>query len=130
MKLIFIILFFFLSIFCFGSTFNSIQNGDWSNDNTWDGSGTPTSNGDVIHIYHDVIMNYDLFFSFDSLIIHPGGSLVGIYDLIVKAGSYLGIYDYLEVCDLAFSNGSIIYVDVDGSIQVNCDLINNNNYDF
>ena len=93
-----------------GVTFNSIQDGDWNNDNTWDGVGIPSSNGDVIHIYHDVILTNDITFSFDSLVIH-NGSLVGDYTLDIKSGSYLGVYTYLEVCDLIFRNGSVVYFD-------------------
>lgn len=128
-KLLLIALFFSLIFTATSATFNSIQNGDWNNDNTWDGSGIPNSNGDVIHIYHDVVMTNDINFSFDSLIIYSGGSLVGNYYLMVKANCYLGLYNYLEVCDLEFANGSVIYIDASASLQVNCDFINRNNSD-
>lgn len=129
MKKLLTILLLLISLISYSATFNSIQNGDWNNDNTWDGSGIPSSNGDIIHIYHAVVMTNDITFSFDSLIIYSGGSLIGNYDLMVKANCYFGLYNYLEVCDLEFANGSVVYVDYAASIQVNCNLTNNNNSD-
>lgn len=129
MKKIIVILLLLVSAISYSATFNSIQNGDWSNDNTWDGSGIPSANGDIIHIYHNVIMTGNITFSFDSLIIHTGGSLIGNYYLLVKAGCYLGLYNYLEVCDLEFANGSVVYISQSASLQVNCDFINRNNSD-
>lgn len=126
-KFLFILLLLFSFNIVKGVTYTSTQDGDWNVSVTWGGAGIPSNNNsDVIHIYHDVVMTGDIT-KFDSLVIHSGGSLIGNYHLEVKSGSYLEINGSLEVEDLTFNNGSEVVIN--GTVQVNGDLTNNNNSD-
>jgi hypothetical protein len=51
------------------------------------------------------------------------------YNLSVPANTFIYIYGTLEVYDLTFSNGSIVYVGPNGHIIVHHNLTNNNNSD-
>lgn len=129
MKFLITLYILFLSNFLIGSTYNSVQDGNWNNNNSWSPTGTPSANHDVIHIYHDIIMTSDIVFSFDTLYIHGGGSLSGSYDLVVQPNCVLIIDGDLDLDNLTFKNGSVVIINNTGNVTINNDLVNENNSD-
>lgn len=124
-----LVLVFFISFGCRAATHTTISDGLWDDANAWDNTVVPSANGDIIHIHHDVVLNQDVNFAFDRMIIHPGGSLKGDNDLFIRAGSRLEVEDSLRVYHLTFANQSVVFVTNTGNIKVMGDFVNKNNSD-
>ncbi|MFW5768286.1 MAG: hypothetical protein ACOCXO_07960, partial [Bacteroidota bacterium] len=124
-----LVLVIFTSIGCRAATHTTVSDGLWDDANAWDNTIVPSANGDIIHIHHDIVLNQDVDFQFDRMIIHPGGSLKGDNDLYIRANSRLEVKDSLRVYHLTFANQSEVFVSNTGNIKVMGDFKNKNNSD-
>lgn len=130
MRKILFILFIFSYMLSFSTIFNSVSNGNWTNENTWDGSGVPQKS-DVIFIKHDITLDRELggsnSFSGELEVEENKSLTTTTYNITIKTGGKLIVNGLLEVYDLEFSNGSYIIISETGEVKVFNDFTNKNN---
>lgn len=112
--------------------------GTWTSGTYWSATSggascscTPTGQ-DRIFIYQSIELNQDFSLQANTgrLEIATSKSLhTLVNDFTVPANTSLVVYGTLEVYDLNFSNGSVVYVGPEGQIIVHHNLTNNNNSD-
>jgi len=121
---------FFIIIFNYvrADVYTSVQDGNWSDEDTWDQGDVPGNNDDVI-INHDVTLDTDMTTK-TSITINEDASLTGAAaDMRIQNNISLSVTGTLEVNGLQFDNGSHINIESSGSVQVNGDFDNRNNSD-
>lgn len=143
MKKFILIIIPFLSLNLFAADRYSIKDGmgmtgTWNDGNYWSASSGGSSCGctpgtkDVIFIYQNMGLTQDFSMQATTgrLEIAAGKSLyTTTKSLSVNANTTLYVYGTLEVYDLVFDNGSVIYVAPGGVIIVHHNFTNRNNSD-
>ncbi|MBU0488903.1 MAG: hypothetical protein KKD31_13225, partial [Bacteroidetes bacterium] len=112
-----------------GNTYNSSQNGNWTNAATWGGAGSPSANDDVANISHDVTLNANVSNRI-SITVNAESNLTGpTFDITIKSGATFVVSGTVECDDLTLDNGSEVLVNEGGEIIVKGNFLNKNNSD-
>ena len=128
MKAIFLILAMMFVANIKAATITSVQDGDWSDEDTWSTGTVPKSN-DVVTINHDIILDVSVTAKI-SITISDGFSLSSnTKNLETKNGAYLYVYGTLTAYDLTFDNGSDVKIFSTGRVNVKHNFQNKNNSD-
>lgn len=108
--------------------FESIKNGDWSDDATWNLGSVPGNNDEAV-IHHNVNLDVTVTTK-TSITIEFGASLASnVNSLEVKSGATLIVAGELQVYNLQFDNGSIVQVQSTGIVNIENNFKNKNNSD-